>query len=125
MVIFSDTIGSSTSVSTSYAEISGSPYSPKVNGRLVQLRVHVSNTNASSLVEGFIVKAESVSFGGIEVHCGGQGNGAHTAPAMATPGAFVINCDVPVKVGVTVKVSIIWTVTPTTPVVRIIGVFQA
>ena len=125
MVIFSDTIGSSTSTSTSYAEITGSPYSPKVNGRLVQLRVHVSNTNASSLVEGFIVKAESVSFGGIEVHVAGQGNGLHTAPAMATPSAFVINCDVPVKVGVTIKVSLINTVTPTTPVFRIIGVFQA
>ena len=124
MVIYSDTIGSSTSTSTSYAEITGSPYSPKVNGRLVQLRVHVSNTNASSLVEGFIVKAESVSFGGIEVHCAGQGNGLHTAPAMASPTA-IINCDVPVKVGVTVKVSIINTVTPTTPVFRIIGVFQA
>jgi len=67
---------------------------------------------------------ESVSFGGIELHCGGQGNGAHTAPAMNAP-TSVINCDLPVKVGVTVKVSIIWTVTPTTPVVRIIGVFQA
>ena len=124
MVIFSDTIGSSTSVSTSYAEISGSPYSPKVNGRLVQLRVHVSNTNASSLVEGFIVKAESVSFGGIEIHCAGQGNGLHTAPAMNAPTA-IINCDVPVKVGVTIKVSLINTVTPTTPVFRIVGVFQA
>ena len=124
MVIFSDTIGSSTSTSTSYAEIPGSPYSPKVNGRLVQLRVHLSNTDANSKMEGFIVKAESVSFGGIEVHVAGQGNGAHTAPAMNVPTA-VINCDVPVKVGVTVKVSIIWTVTPTTPVVRIVGVFQA
>jgi hypothetical protein len=124
MVIFSDTIGSSTSVSTSFAEIDGSPYSPKVNGRLVQIRVHLSNTNASSLTEGYIVKFESVSFGGIEVHCAGQGNGLHTAPAMASPTA-IINCDVPVKVGVTIKVSLINTVTPTTPVFRIIGVFQA
>ena len=125
MVVYSDLIGTTLSESTTFEEMTGSPYSPLTNGSLIQLKLYMAGSDAASLIENVLCKVTSVSFGGIPVFVAASGAGLRTAPSVPIP-VGITNCDLPVRTGVTVKAEF-RNVTADTPVTvegMLIGVFR-
>jgi len=124
---YSDVMATYTGTTTgSFQAMTGSPYSPLTGGRLKKLILIIGGSAATALVDGTVtVKAESVSFGGVPVIISNAGAGLQTAPAHP-PMAFELDCDVAVKTGVTVNMTILLDTgsTPVTPRIRVIGVFE-
>ena len=124
MAIYSDELGLSESVSTTYS--TANTYSPLTNGRLIGVRLYACGDDAASLIEGVEVRLESVSFGGVPVTVMTAGAGIRTAPAVPIPVGSV-NCDLPVRTGINITVQL-RNVTDDTPVqtqYMILGIFQA
>ena len=124
MAIYSDELGLSESVTTTYT--TANTYSPLTNGRLIGVRLYACGDSASSKIEGVEVRLEAVSFGGVPVTVMAAGAGIRTAPAQAIPVGSV-NCDLPVRTGVNITVQIrnVTDDTPVTPQYMILGIFQA
>ena len=124
MAIYSDELGLSESVTTTYA--TANTYSPLTNGRLIGVRLYACGDAATSLIEGVEVRIESVSFGGVPVTVMAVGGGIRTAPAQPIPVGSV-NCDLPIRTGVnlTVQIRNVTDDTPVTPQYMILGIFQA
>jgi len=80
-----------------------SPFTPIENAKLIGLRVIVSATAATSLVEHVQFKLTCVTFKPNSIEVGGQGVGLATAPRS---GAIVIDwsVDQPVQAGVPVTI---------------------
>ena len=124
MAIYSDELGTSQSVTTTYS--TANTYSPLTNGRLIGVRLYVAGDATTSLIEGVEVRLESVSFGGVPVTVMAVGAGIRTATTPPIP-VGAVNCDLPVRTGVNITVQIknVTNATPVTPQFMILGIFQA
>lgn len=103
----------------------GSPYTPLVNGRLIQVKVNVTGDAVTSLLENVTVKLTSATFGTLPIHVAVAGAQIRTAPAF--PLAIgVQNCDLPVRTGVPIIIEVahVTGATPVTPRIQVIGVFE-
>lgn len=129
MVMFSDEMARHTGVGTAgfiaADGVPGSPYSPLVNGRLIQVKLNLSGDAVTTLIENVTVRLKSASFGTLPVHITGSGNNLRTAPTTRIP-ITVQNCDLPVKTGVPITIEIMHVTgaTPVTPRLQVIGVFE-
>jgi len=103
-MIYSDIIGISDTENTTFTAMTGSPYSPLTNGRLVQVKLFWSQTSAASVLSCATVKL-TCPLWGVPVYATIQGAGIVTAPAeVPIPGAQ--NCDVPVRTGVQITAEV-------------------
>ena len=129
MVMYSDEMARHTGVATTgfigADGTPGSPYSPLVNGRLIQVKVNVTGDAVTSLIENVTVRLTSPTFGTLPVHVAVAGANIRTAPAV--PLAIgVQNVDLNVKTGVNIVVEVMHVTgaTPVTPRIQVIGVFE-
>ncbi|MBA7646670.1 hypothetical protein ES703_54436 [subsurface metagenome] len=124
-MIYSDEMATFIGTGVTFGAMTGSPYSPLANGRLIQLKLLVYGSAVTALIEGLVARVSSVSFGGIPVHVVAAGAGLRTAPGFPIPPG-IQNCDVPVKVGVDIVCEIknVTADTPVTVEATLIGVFE-
>ncbi|GAI65002.1 unnamed protein product [marine sediment metagenome] len=124
-MIYSDIIGTFIGAGVVYAAMTGSPYSPLLSGRLIQLKLVIYGSAATALIEGLVAKVESAKWG-VPVTVMGAGGGLRTAPALPVP-TGIQNCDVPVTIGVpiTAEIKNVTADTPVTVEATLIGVFEA
>jgi len=123
-VIYSEEMAYASGVVTSPEEMTGSPYTPPLNGRLVQVKLGVSGDAVTSLLENVTVILTSPKWGvPLTVTC--QGGNIRTAPAFPIPKG-VQNCDLPVATGNKIKIEYFHRTgaTPVTPQIQLIGVFE-
>ena len=125
MVIYSDIIGTSPSILTTFFPIVGSPYSPLVSGNLIQVKLYFSQTTAASVLSAATVKL-TCPLWGVPVYATIQGGGLMTAPAP-TPIPGIQNCLLPVKTGVQITAEVRHEagIVAVTPQLIIQGVFEA
>ena len=129
MPIYSDEMARHTGVGTTTFVAAdgtpGSPYSPLVDGRLIQVKVHVGGDAVTSLVELVTVKLESTKWA-IPVHITVNGANIRTAPAFPIP-TGIQNVDLPVSTSSPVVISVLHVTgaTPVTPQIQVIGVFES
>lgn len=124
-MIYSDVIATFIGAGVAYAAMTGSPYSPLLSGRLIQLKLVIYGSAATALIEGLVAKVESAKWG-VPVTVMGAGGGLRTAPGFPiAPG--IQNCDVPVTIGVpiTAEIKNVTADTPVTVEATLIGVFEA
>jgi len=103
----------------------GSPYTPLVNGRLIQVKLNVAGDAVTSLLENVTARITSASFGTLPVYVAVNGANIRTAPAFPLA-VGVQNCDLKVATGVPITIEImhITGATPVTPRIQVIGVFE-
>jgi len=124
ILIFEDEMATTTGVATTHTAMTGSPYAPKVNGKLLSVRLYAAGDAVTSLLE--MVEAKlSCPLWGVDLYvvvCAGQ---IRTVPAFPIP-AGRSNCDLPVKVGVNIVCEYRHQTgaTPVTPQIKLTGVFQ-
>lgn len=129
MVIYSDEMARHTGVGivafVAADGTPGSPYTPLVAGRLIQVKVNVNGDAVTSLVENVTVRIKSSSFGTLPLHIVVNAGNIRTAPAFPIP-VGIQNCDLPVKIGVPITIEIMHVTgaTPVTPQIQVIGVFE-
>lgn len=118
-----DELGIVNGVATTYEAISSGSYTPVVNARLVAIMLVMAGDAATSLLEHLSVKLQEPKWGRDFV-CAQGGAGLRTAPAFPIANAM-FECDLPVTS--TQKITILdrWNVTPTTPHVTVMGLFEA
>lgn len=123
--IYIDQMATSTSAATSLTAMTGSPYNPLRAGRLRQLILTIAGDAVTSLIEAGRVVVSSTSFAGVEVEIPFSGANIRTAPAFPIP-TMVVDCDVPVAIGVQVTLQIVneTGATPITPRFAVYGVFE-
>lgn len=104
--------------------MTGSPYSPLADGRLIQLKLVVYGSAATALIEG-IEAVATCPLWGVPVSVATAGAGIRTALCAVVPPG-IQNCDVPVKTGVqiTLQIKNITADTPVTVEAVLIGVFE-
>jgi hypothetical protein len=124
-MIYSDEMAYSTSVATTLTAMTGSPYSPLADGRLIQVKLGASGDAVTTLIENVTVKL-SCPLWGVDLYVSLEGANLRTAPAFPIPKG-VQNCDLPVKTGnrITIEVMNRTGATPVTPRYQLIGVFEA
>lgn len=108
-----------------YAAMTGSPFSPLISGRLIQLKLIVYGSAVTALIEGVVARVSSPLWG-VPVTVGTAGGGLRTAPAPGiSPG--IQNCDVPVVIGsdIVCEIKNVTADTPVTVEATLIGVFEA
>lgn len=122
--MYSDEIGTSVSVTTTYVEMTGSPYSPLLSGRLIQVKLNASGDAATALIENVTVQLSSAKWR-VPLVVAIVGAGLRTAPGFPIP-IGVQNCDLPVETGVQIKAEVknVTGDTPVTPRYQVIGVFE-
>ena len=129
MGIFADEMARHTGVATTgYVAADGtpgSPYSPLVDGNLIQVKVGVAGDAVTSLLENVSVKLECAGLWGVPLYVTTDGANIRTAPAFPIPKG-VQNCKLPVKSDkkITVEIEHVTGATPVTPRIQVIGVFE-
>lgn len=103
MAKFTDRIGTSLSEETTETEITGSPYSPLVNGRLTKVTITINGSAVTALWNAGYVVLKSVAFGGVDLYVPFSGGGIKTAPAFNTQPIAEVECDLQVKTGTVIK----------------------
>ncbi len=123
-MIYSDEMGTSQSVTKTYVAMTGSPYSPLTDGKLVTVKLLACGDAATSLIEGVQVKVECPLWG-VPLTVATVGAGLRTVPQLPIP-VGVQNCDLQVRTGVqiTVQIKNVTADTPVTPQYVVIGVFE-
>ena len=123
-MIYSEEMAYDASVSTTLTEMTGSPYTPPVNGRLVQVKLGASGDAVTTLIENVTVVLTNPKWG-VPLTVTLEGANLRTAPAFPIPKG-VQNCDLPVAIGSKIKIEIMHRTgaTPVTPRVQLIGVFE-
>jgi hypothetical protein len=118
-------MATSVSVATTFAAMTGSPYSPLKSGRLIQIKLNASGDAVTTLIENVTVRL-SCPLWGVYAFVTVSGNNLRTAPTTNIP-IGVQNLDLPVQTGVdiTCEVINITGATPVTPRYQLIGVFEA
>jgi hypothetical protein len=103
----------------------GSPYTPLVSGRLLQVKVHVNGDAVTSLIENVTVKLTSSTFGAVPLYVAVNGGQIRTAPAHPLR-TGIQNCDLDVATGVPIVIEVMHVTgaTPVTPQIQVIGVFE-
>lgn len=104
--------------------MTGSPYTPLKDGRLIQVKLAVYGSAVTALVEGVEVTLTSPLWA-VPVTIIAAGPGLRTAPAFPIPIA-IQNCDVPVKTGTKIMMEFknITADTPVTVECVLVGVFE-
>jgi len=123
-MIYSEEIAYSESASLTLVEMTGSPYTPPISGRLVQVKLGASSDAVTTLIENVTVVLSSPKWG-VPLTVTLEGGGLRTAPAIPIPKG-VQNCDLPVATGNKIKIEIMnrTGATPITPRYQLIGVFE-
>ncbi|GAH94658.1 unnamed protein product [marine sediment metagenome] len=123
-MIYSDEMGYSESASTTLVAMTGSPYYPLIDGRLIQVKLGASGDAVTTLIENVTVKLTSPKWG-VPLYVTVEGNNLRTATVPPIPKG-VQNCDLPVKTGskITIEVMNRTGATPVTPRYQLIGVFE-
>jgi len=123
-MIYSEEIATSVSVTTTLVEMTGSPYTPPINGRLVQVKLGASGDAATALIENVTAVLTNPKWG-VPLTVTLEGGGLRTAPAVPIPKG-VQNCDLVVAIGSKIKIELINQTgdTPVTPRYQLIGVFE-
>lgn len=123
-MIYSDEMGYSESVTTDFVEMTGSPYTPAKDGRLVQVKLGASGDAVTTLIENVTVRLTSPLWG-VPLYVTLEGHNLHTAPGESIPKG-VQNCDLPVRTGNKIAVQVMnrTGATPVTPRYQLIGVFE-
>ena len=123
-MIYSEEMAYDASVSTTLTAMTGSPYTPPINGRLVQVKLGVSGDAVTSLIENVTVVLTSPKWG-VPLTVTVEGANIRTAPAFPLPKG-VQNCDLPVAIGSKITIEIMHRTgaTPVTPRAQLIGVFE-
>ena len=113
----------SESASTTLVEMTGSPYTPPIDGKLVQVKLGASGDAVTTLIENVTVVLTSPKWG-VPLTVTVEGGALRTAPAVPIPKG-VQNCDLPVATGNKIKIEIMnrTGATPITPRYQLIGVF--
>lgn len=124
-MIYSVEMGTYIGAGKTFVAMTGSPFAPLANGRLIQVKLLVYGSAVTALIEGVVATLSSPSFGGVPVTVGTAGSGIRTATIPAVP-IGIQNCDVPVKVGVNITLQIknVTADTPVTVEATLIGVFE-
>lgn len=114
----------SESAATTLTAMTGSPYTPPVSGRLVQVKLGASGDAVTSLIENVTVVLTNPKWG-VPLTVTLEGGNIRTAPAFPIPKG-VQNCDLPVAIGskITIEVMNRTGATPITPRYQLIGVFE-
>ena len=117
-------MGYSESVTTGLVEVTGSPYTPPINGRLVQVKLGASGDAATTLIENVTVVLTNPKWG-VPLTVTLEGAGLRTATTPPIPKG-VQNCDLPVAIGSKIKIELMnrTGATPVTPRYQLIGVFE-
>ena len=123
-MIYSDVIATYIGAAVVYTAMTGSPYSPLVSGRLIQLKLIVYGSAVTALIEGVVAKCESPKWG-VPITVMTAGGGIRTAPAVPLP-AGIQNCDAPVAIGsnIVAEIKNVTADTPVTVEASLIGVFE-
>lgn len=123
-IIFSEEMAYAEGVGTTLTEMTGSPYTPPLNGRLAQVKLGVSGDAVTSLIENVTVILTSPKWG-VPLTVTVEGGNIRTAPAHPIPKG-VQNCDLPVATGNKIKIEYMHRTgaTPVTPRIQLIGVFE-
>ena len=126
MVVYSVEMATYIGAGKTYVAMTGSPFAPLTNGRLVQLKLILYGSAVTALIEGVTILAECPAWGGVPVTISGAGARLRTAPAFPIE-VIVQNCDVPIKTGVNITLQIknVTADTPVTVEATLIGVFEA
>ena len=123
-MIYSEEMAYSESVATTLTAMTGSPYTPPISGRLVQVKLGASGDAVTTLIENVTVVLTSPKWGvPLTVTC--EGGGLRTATSPPIPKG-VQNCDLPVAVGSKIAIEVMnrTGATPVTPRYQLIGVFE-
>ena len=104
----------------------GSPYTPLMDGWLVQVKVGVSGDAVTSLIENVTVKLACAGLWAVPLYVTVEGANIRTAPASPIPKG-IQNCSLPVNSGkpIVVEVLHVTGATPVTPRIQVIGVFES
>lgn len=123
-MIYSEEMAYSESAATTLTAMTGSPYTPPVSGRLVQVKLGASGDAVTSLIENVTVVLTNPKWG-VPLTVTLEGGNIRTAPAFPIPKG-VQNCDLPVAIGskITIEVMNRTGATPITPRYQLIGVFE-
>lgn len=123
-MIYSDEMATSTSAATTLTDMTGSPYSPKKSGRLLQVRLVVGGDAVTTLIHMVVAELTNPEWG-VPVYVSTAGADLMTAPAHPIPQG-VVDVDLPVTIGsqITLKIKNETGATPITPRYSIIGVFE-
>lgn len=124
MVIYSDEMATSVSASLTYVAMTGSPYSPLKNGKLIHLTLGAAGDAVTSLIEKVVVQL-TCPLWGVPLTIQLNGGGLRTAPVIPIPNAE-LDCDVPVATGnlIVIQIKNETAATPITPRYSLIGVFS-
>lgn len=111
-------------MTTEYVAMTGSPYTPPKDGRLIQVKLGASGDAVTSLIENVTALLTSPIWG-VPLVVTLEGGNIRTAPAHPIPKG-VQNCDLPVKTGnkITITLKNVTGATPVTPQYQLIGVFE-
>ena len=125
MARYTDEMGYTTGVATTYTAMTGSPYSPLKGGRLKQIRLYLAGDAASSLIEKVTVKLTCPDWG-LPVIVSAVGGGLRTATCPPIP-VEIMDCDLPVTQSskITIEYKHDTGATPVTPRINVIGCFDA
>ncbi|EJW79940.1 hypothetical protein WUBG_09150 [Wuchereria bancrofti] len=96
-------MGVSTSEATTETEMTGSPYSPLVAGRLTKLTATIAGSAATALWNNGYIVVKSVGFGGVDCYLPFTGSGLKTAPALNPNVIVSVDCDLKVSIGVVIR----------------------
>ena len=123
-MIYSEEMAYSESAATALTAMTGSPYTPPLNGRLVQVKLGASGDAATTLIENVTVVLTSPKWG-VPLTVTLEGAGLRTATTPPIPKG-VQNCDLPVATGnkITIEIMNRTGATPITPRYQLIGVFE-
>lgn len=123
-MIYSDEMAVSVSVLATFHEMTGSPYSPLLSGRLVQVKLGASGDAVTTLIENVTVRLTNPKWG-VPLYVTLEGGNLRTAPTHVIPKG-VQNCDLPIIIGspITCELINVTGATPVTPRYQLIGVFE-
>lgn len=124
MDIYNDAMFTSTSGTTTAAAMTGSPYSPLKDGRLLGVILTLSGQAATSLMETANVILTCPTFNPANtLNMFIAGAGVRTAPAFPiAPSVNGVNQQVLSQQGI--KATVGWNVTATTPNLSVTGIFS-
>ena len=123
-MIYSEVIATFIGAAVVDTAMTGSPYTPLKDGRLIQLKLIIYGSAATALIEGVVVTLTSPLWG-VPITVGTAGAGIRTALCAVVPPG-IQNCDVPVKTGtkITAEYRNVTADTPVTVEGTLIGVFE-
>jgi len=123
-MIYSEEMATMISAAVVDTAMTGSPYTPLKDGRLIQLKLLVFGSAATALIEGVVVTCTSPLWG-VPITVGTAGAGIRTALCAVVP-TGIQNCDVPVKTGTKIVCEFknVTADTPVTVECVLIGVFE-